>query len=93
VWIFTVGASTFAGPLTCAKPPSRKPQEAFGRVVEAVIFTALNLAVFFIAKAVLSRLAALNVTLRHFLTIDSHRFFTAGNLTLLGLCAAGIGLV
>lgn len=70
----------------------RKPQEAFGRVVEAVIFTALNLAVFFVAKAVLARLAALNLTLRHFLTIDSHRFFTAGNLTLLGLCAAGIGL-
>jgi hypothetical protein len=71
----------------------RKPQEAFGRVVEAVIFTALNLAVFFIAKAALSRLVALNVTFKHLVTVDSHRFFTAGNLTLLGLCAVGIGLV
>jgi hypothetical protein len=71
----------------------RKPQEVFSRVVEAVIFTAMNLAVFFIAKAILSRIAVLNVTFKHFLTVDSHRFFTAGNLTMLGLCAVGIGLV
>jgi uncharacterized protein DUF6338 len=71
----------------------RKPQEAFGRTVEAVIFTALNLFVFFIAKEVLSHLASQNVTFRHVFAIDGHHFFTAENLTLLGLCALGIGLV
>jgi hypothetical protein len=71
----------------------RKPQEVFSRVVEAVIFTATNLAVFFIAKAILSRIAVLSVTFKHFLTVDSHRFFTAGNLTMLALYAVGIGLV
>jgi Family of unknown function (DUF6338) len=71
----------------------RKPQEAFGRAVEAVIFTALNLGVFFVAKTILVHLVSLNVTFKHLLTVNSHDFYTAGNFILLGVCAVGIGLV
>jgi Family of unknown function (DUF6338) len=63
----------------------RRPVEPFARVVEAVIFTTINLIVF----AVLKRLLAL----APFLTIHSRNFFTAGNLALMGFCAVLVGLV
>lgn len=65
----------------------RKPQEVFVRVLEALIFTTLNLAVFFSAQSYLSTHKI------PVLTVDSGHFFTAGNLTLLAFCAVGIGLI
>jgi tetrahydromethanopterin S-methyltransferase subunit C len=62
----------------------RRPVEPFARVVEAVIFTTINLIVFAVLKRLLAHIP--------FLAIHSKSFFTAGNLALMGFCAVLVGL-
>lgn len=63
----------------------RKPSEPFSRVIEAFIFTMINLALFTILKSVVTRIPGLRV--------NSQDFFTAGNLSIMTLCAVLVGLV
>ena len=62
----------------------RKPVQPVSRLVEALIFTTLNLVAFTVLRRLVKHVTHLK--------IDSHNFFSAGNLTLAFLCALAIGL-
>jgi hypothetical protein len=62
----------------------RKPAEPFSRVIEAFIFTMINLALFTSLKSLLTRIPGLKVS--------GHDFFTSGNLTIMTLCAVLVGV-
>ena len=63
----------------------RKPTEPFNRVIEALIFTMINLALFTFLKSLLVRIPGLHV--------NRTDFFTAGNLGLMTFCAVFVGFV
>lgn len=62
----------------------RKPKDAFERVIEALIFTLLNLAGFLIIRALLERVPNIR--------FDHLEFLTAGNVGLMAFCALAIGV-
>lgn len=62
----------------------RKPKGVFERVVEALIFTMLNLAFFLVARALLELFPSIK--------FDHEQFLTAGNISLMAGCALGIGV-
>lgn len=62
----------------------RKPAEPFSRVVEAFIFTMINLALFTSLRSLVTRIPGLK--------INSYFFFTSGNLLTMALCAVIVGL-
>ena len=63
----------------------RKSRETFDKCVEALIFTTINLAVFFIARWLLELIPHV-----HF---GKDNYFTAGNLTLMTASSVAIGIV
>jgi hypothetical protein len=63
----------------------RKTKDAFGRIVEALIFTMLNLACFLISRAFLETISCIK--------FDHREFFTTGNVSLMAACAIVIGLI
>lgn len=62
----------------------RKQKDAFERVIEALIFTMLNLAAFLISRAALERFPEIK--------FDHVEFLTAGNVGLMAFCAIAIGV-
>ena len=62
----------------------RKPVEPFSRVIEALIFTMLNLVLFTVIKRLVTKVCHMK--------LDEKDFFTAGNLLILSACALAIGL-
>jgi hypothetical protein len=63
----------------------RKPAEPFSRVIEAFIFTMLNLALFTVLKSLVTRIPGLK--------LNNHDFFTSGNLLIMTACAVLVGIV
>jgi Family of unknown function (DUF6338) len=62
----------------------KNPKDVFGRVVEALIFTMLNLAGFLACRALLEKIPRVK--------FDHAQFITPGNVSLMALCAAVIGV-
>jgi Family of unknown function (DUF6338) len=62
----------------------RKPAEPFGQVIEAFIFTMLNLALFTVLRSVVMRIPGLR--------LNNRDFFTSGNLLMMTFCAVVVGL-
>lgn len=63
----------------------RKAKDVFGRIVEALIFTMLNLACFLLSRALLESIP--------WVKFDHDEFFTTGNVTLMAVCAICIGVI
>jgi hypothetical protein len=63
----------------------RKSKDVFERVIEALIFTMLNLACFLVLRSLLERLPRLQFA--------HDQFLTPGNISLMALCAFAIGIV
>jgi Family of unknown function (DUF6338) len=62
----------------------RKAKDVFGRVVEALIFTMLNLASFLVVRSLLELVPEIK--------FGHDQFFTPGNVSLMALCALIIGI-
>ena len=62
----------------------RKSKDVFERIVEALIFTMLNLASFLVIRALLELVPNTK--------FDHEEFLTAGNVSLMAVCALGIGV-
>jgi hypothetical protein len=63
----------------------RKAKDVFGRIIEALIFTMLNLACFLVCRGFLEKCLRVK--------FDHGQFFTTANVTLMAICAIGIGVI
>jgi hypothetical protein len=63
----------------------RKTKDVFGRIIEALIFTMLNLASFLVVRALLEKCPRIR--------FSHEQFFTPGNIGLMAGCALTIGVV
>lgn len=63
----------------------RQSKDIFGRIVEALIFTMLNLACFLVIRSLLEIIPRVQ--------FDHAQFVTAGNVALMAMCAFAIGIV